>query len=311
MRPVPRVRVTRWAVLAVALGLSVSTWSNQEMYGIRSSAIVEETMFIPSPHVLRRISLGYHGLLADLYWTRAVQYFGHKHVERALRFDLLYPLLDSTVTLDPHLTVAYSFGAVFLAQTPPAGAGRPDVAAQFVERGIRDNPDDWHLYYNLGFIHYFERKDYLAAADAFERGARVPGAHPWLQVIAAYMRAHGGDIYGARYLWTNIYESTTDKMIKQNAAEHLVSLQVDSDIINFEALIQAYRERTGKLPVSWREMYEAGWLHTAPRDPSGDLYALQPDGHVLVAAPKKFPFITKGLPPGQQSLERIPGSASN
>ena len=27
------------------------------------------------------MSLGYDGLLADIYWTRAVQYFGSKHHE--------------------------------------------------------------------------------------------------------------------------------------------------------------------------------------------------------------------------------------
>ena len=29
------------------------------------------------------MSLGYDGLLADIYWTRAVQYFGGKHHDGA------------------------------------------------------------------------------------------------------------------------------------------------------------------------------------------------------------------------------------
>ena len=66
------------------------------------------------------MSLGYDGLLADIYWTRAVQYFGSKHHEGSRNFDLLAPLLEITTTLDPHLLVAYEYGANFLAPKPPA-----------------------------------------------------------------------------------------------------------------------------------------------------------------------------------------------
>ena len=40
---------------------------------IRSQATLEEVLYIPSPKVLKRFSLGYDRLLADVYWTRAVQ----------------------------------------------------------------------------------------------------------------------------------------------------------------------------------------------------------------------------------------------
>jgi len=71
------------------------------------------------------------------------------------------PLLEITTTLDPHLIVAYEFGSIFVAQQPPEGAGQPDTAVALVERGIRQNPGEWRLYYHLGFIHYLERHDYI------------------------------------------------------------------------------------------------------------------------------------------------------
>ena len=49
--------------------------------------------------MLKRLSLGYEGLLADIYWTRAVQYFGSQHVHKSEDYRLLYPLLDLTATL--------------------------------------------------------------------------------------------------------------------------------------------------------------------------------------------------------------------
>ena len=83
-------------------------------------------LYITSPKAVKRLSLGYDGLLADIYWTRAVQYFGGRHVAGASHFRLLAPLLEITTTLDPHLLVAYQFGANFLSPKPPNGAGMPD-----------------------------------------------------------------------------------------------------------------------------------------------------------------------------------------
>ena len=46
---------------------------------LRPQATIEEVLYLSSPKVLKRASLGYDGLLADIYWTRAVQYFGGRH----------------------------------------------------------------------------------------------------------------------------------------------------------------------------------------------------------------------------------------
>ena len=116
---------------------------------VRQGATLEESLYIPSPKVLKAMSLGYTGLMADIYWTRVVQYFGSKHKANAMQYKLLAPLLDITTELDPHLRVAYQFGATFLAQKPPEGAGDPQAAVRLIEKGIRENPNTWQLYYEL------------------------------------------------------------------------------------------------------------------------------------------------------------------
>ena len=50
---------------------------------VRTGATLEEVLYISSPQALKRLSLGYDGLLADIYWTRAVQYYGSKHHDGA------------------------------------------------------------------------------------------------------------------------------------------------------------------------------------------------------------------------------------
>jgi tetratricopeptide (TPR) repeat protein len=265
---------------------------------IRPTATLDDTLYITSPKLLKRLSLGYDGLLADIYWTRAVQYFGDRHHRGEVTYKLLAPLLQITTTLDPHLIVAYQFGSNFLAPAPPDGAGMPHAAIELAEFGIKNNPDEWRLYYELGFIYYMDLQDYGKAADAFARGAKAPNAHPFLRIMAGLMAEHAGDIGTARMMWTTTYESAQEQSIRNNAAAHLRALQVDEDITKLDELIQHYRERVGRTPQGFADLNAAGMLRGIPRDPLEHPYVIASDGEVRVQSPDDLPFITRGLPPG-------------
>jgi len=262
---------------------------------LRTGATLEEVLYVSPPKLLKRASLGYSGLLADIYWTRAVQYYGGKHQQDARRYDLLWPLLNITTQLDPHLIPAYLFGGTFLSQKPPNGAGDAPKAIELVEFGIRNNPDDWHLYYDLGYI-YYDVKDYHGASDAFERGSRVPNAHPFLKILAAQMAQHGGELETARMLWSAAYQTSREKNLRANAAAHLRAVQADMDVTELERLVEVYRQRTGRFPTNFTEMNAAGLLRGIPLDPLGNPYKLTSNGHVLLRKPHDLPFVAKGLP---------------
>ena len=297
----PRGKVALVAALLLVVSLAGAVVVVRRLDQQRAGETLREVLYIPSPKAVKRLSLGYSGLLADIYWTRAVQYFGGKHHKRSTEYKLLSPLLDITTTLDPHLLPAYEFGAIFLTQQPPEGAGDPDAAVALVNRGIQANPGAWRLYYNLGYIEYIERKDYKAAAKAFEDGSKVPGALPWMGVMAAVMAQHSGEVATARYLWEHIYESTQDKSIKQNAVKHLAALQVDEEVGYLEALVRQYRENTGRMPSSWFQMISEGYLKRLPVDPLGKPYRLTSEGRVEVQDVDSLPFITRGVPPGKEA----------
>jgi hypothetical protein len=265
---------------------------------VRSSATLQEVLYISSPRALKRLSLGYNGLLADIYWTRVVQYFGSKHHDGAASFDLLAPLLEITTALDPQMLVAYDYGANFLAPKPPSGAGMPERAVQLEEFGIRNNPDQWRLYYNEGFVRYMELKDYAGAAEVFARGAKVPNAHPFLAVLAGNMAQHAGDLQMARMMWSTTYQTTKDKNVRANAVAHLRALQVDEDVTTLETLIARYQQQTGRFPSSFSELQAAGLLRSTPVDPLGHPYKLTPGGRIEVRTPDDLPFIQKGTPEG-------------
>src|SRR5580658_1480469 len=139
MRPSRQTTLVAGTLLALCMLTSVLLL--RQVDRLRSGATLQEVLYISSPKALKRLSLGYDGLMADIYWTRAVQYFGSKHFAGSQHYDLLAPLLEITTTLDPHLIVAYEFGANFLAPKPPNGAGQPERAIELSEFGIRNNPD--------------------------------------------------------------------------------------------------------------------------------------------------------------------------
>jgi hypothetical protein len=292
---------TSYALLLAAL-LGASTMLVQRIDRVRDDEPLQEVLYIPSPKVVKRMSLGYSGVLADIYWTRVVQYFGTKHKAKSKEYLLLGPLLEMTTTLDPKLLPAYQFGSVFLAQKPPEGAGDPAAAARLVEKGIHENPEAWRLYYDLGYIYWLELKDPAKAADAFDRGSKVPKAHSWMRVMAAALAGHAGETETAIYMWSNILNSTDDKTLKANALTRLLCLRVDSDVKLLQDRVDQFTKEKGNLPSGWPELISSGMLRRAPVDPKNNAYRLV-GGRVQVAQPDLFPFITHGLPPGQKPAD--------
>jgi tetratricopeptide (TPR) repeat protein len=278
-------------VVVLMVGSMVCRSQAEKIQG--DQATLQEVLYLPSGKTVKRLSLGYSSLLADIYWTRAVQYFGSRHIRSAEHYELLDPLLQITTDLDPQLIVAYENGSIFLSQQIPEGAGQPDKAVALVEKGIRANPLYWRLYFNLGFIHYMDRHDYKAAQQAFEKGSEVPGALPWMKVMAARMAEKGNDPSTATYLWKTIFDTTTDNNIKDSAAKHLISLRADSDMDQLEQLTRAYYERLNTYPETWLDLVRAGLLRGIPMDPTGAPYKLRLDGTVQVEDSKQFPFLER------------------
>lgn len=293
-----RRRTTILATACLVVSMAASVLLLNRIDRIRPREPVDDALYVNSPKLVRRVGLGFDGLMACIYWTRTVQYFGHRHYFREHSYNELSPLLEITTTLDPHLIPAYQFGASFLAPAPPNGAGQPERAIKLMQYGIRNNPDNWQLYYDLGFVYYTELKDYRKAAGVFEAGSKVPNAHPFMKILAAQMAEHAEDFSTARLLWTATYQSSKETNIRQNALEHLRAIQVDQDITNLQEAVARFNANNGRFPTSMWELASAEHLPGVPVDPDGSPYELTLDGRVLVHNPDDFSFITKGLPPG-------------
>jgi hypothetical protein len=267
------------AAMAIPL-LLVLLYPLQKRIAIRTDFLESETsdtLFATGP-MLKKLSLGYDSLLADIYWTRVVQYYGRRLGHPGANFDQLAPLLKVTTTLDPNLLIAYRFGGTFLAEGRPIGAGRPDLAADLLKRGIAANPDKWQLYSDLGTIYYWHTKNYQAAAQAFWQGGDIAGAPPWMKPFAAHIAQEGMSRDTSRFMWSQIYKEATDERIRRNAMNHLKELQTEADLETLTQIATDYKTKFGHFPASGADLLAAGMARSIPKDPAGYAYRLSADG---------------------------------
>jgi hypothetical protein len=249
-----------------------------DVYRSGAEGAREEILFLPSGGTLRRLCGGYSGLLADIYWTRAVQYYGRRHLAHAQDYALLGALLSITTDLDPNLLIAYRFGSLFLAGKPPEGAGRPDMAIHLLHRGIVANPDYWRFWEDLGFIYYWDLKDYAHAAQAFRIGSERPGALPWMRVLAASVAAQGGELRTSYILWSEIAETAENEAMRRTAKAHVAALAAQLAMQKLDSLLALYREKQGHDAHTFQDLVAAGYLRGIPLDPSGQPFIIGPDG---------------------------------
>ena len=237
-----------------------------------------------TPEAARRLSLAFNGLAADWYWLRSLQYLGRKSAAfrgeyalddmSALGVRNLGPLLEQATALDPQFMAAYDFGAVVLP------AIDRDAAVRLVEKGIRENPDEWRLYHHLGYINWRAGR-YAEAAAAYRAGSRVAGAPAWLEAMAAQIELDGGGRAVAREVYRRMYDDAADEQVKLLALRRLAQIASLDERDLIRRALSDFRARNGRCPAGWRELaapLRAAGLKTdasgSPLDPAGFPYVL-------------------------------------
>jgi tetratricopeptide (TPR) repeat protein len=204
---------------------------------------------------------GADGLVADWYWMNSLQYMGKKissvglsnlNLEdmRALNPRLLYPYLNNATDLDPRFMAPYSYGATVL----PAIDANEAIA--LTEKGIAHNPNDVRLLQYLGYIHW-RLKDYEKAADAYDRGARIPGAPPFFRLMAARMRSDSGSRETAREIYKQAMAEADDQQTKNSAMLWLYRLDADEELEVINKVLGDHYTRTGRCVGRWAEALPA------------------------------------------------------
>ena len=232
--------------------------------------IENEARYLLSGAQVKYLAPGFEGLMASIYWLRTVQYFGGQQAfAREKNFDLLYPLIEVTTTLDPRLEIAYRYGAVFLCESPPVGAGRPQEGIAVLERGTRAMPESWRLRQDLGFFHFLFLDDAQTAARILTEAAEIPGAAFWLKNLAADVLDWGGDREKSRLMWRRMFEQSEPGIIRENARVRLQILDGRDLADQLTVRVAELEKRVGHRPERLDDLVGAG-LWTGPLvDPGG------------------------------------------
>ena len=272
-------RATPWlvgALIALLMGGVVGLQLVLERYGGRTAATAENLLYVRSPEAMKRLALSYDSLLADLYWIRAVQHYGSTRLstDPNKRYDLLFPLLDLTTSLDDRFNIAYYYGSTFLAEAPPGGPGRPDLAIALLEKGLRAQPDKWEFAQWIGFVHYWWRQDYQEAAAWFSRAAEFPGAPIWMAPLAASTLTEGGSRQASRFMWEEIARTAEDEWFRNEARRRLQQLDAMDQLDQLRTVAARFTQQRGAPPSNWSDLRAAGYLKGTPVDPTGTPYRL-------------------------------------
>jgi len=275
---------THWPFAAIAGLLALSIWLQVTRdRGWTAYEPATPVMWLQSPTAVKSASLGFESLVADLYWMRAVVYFGRQALsdDPNKNYDLLHPLLDLVTTLDPRFNVAYRFGAIFLSEPAPSGPGRPDLGMALLEKGLALNPQRWEYLHDIGFIYYWHLREFAKAADYLERAADVPGAPVWLRSTAATMHADQGNRQSARLLWHQIRDSAETDSLRGVASLRLQQLDAMDGIDQLNQIVQRFEQQTGRMPQDWRELVAARMIRGIPLDPAQTPFEIDPATHAV------------------------------
>ena len=252
----------------------------------------EEQLYLQGK-TAKRLSLAFNGLAADWYWMRSLQYVGRKVMKyedtqvgknglddlSALDLRLLPSLLRIATTLDPQFMAPYEYGAMILPVFNRA------EAIALLQYGIEQNPEAWRLYQHLGYI-YWQSQEYSKASEAYNAGAKLPGAPSWMAEMSARTAAEGGSTRAAREMYQHLYDESNDDKVKELLVRRLMQVDSFEDRARIRTTLSEYTKHFGRCPSSWREVtallrrmqLRVDPATGEPIDPSGAPYRLIKNG---------------------------------
>lgn len=266
-------------IVIVAILVFISVPLQKEIDDIRgSSRSINQTLFMSSS-ALKKISLGYEQILSDIYWLRAIQYFGNPDIQFSDKDpEVLYQYFDVITDLDPKFVNAYRFGGTFLAEPIPIGLGNFEKGIELYNKGRRNNPDNFRLPLEEAFLYYVYKKDYRKAAELFREAADKPGLSDLrsssIRGMAASSLKRGGDRELSLKIWEYIYNNSGNEGRRNYALQNIKELKAKEMEEKLTDLLHIYIRDKGRYPSDLTELKDSGYLKKIPRDYEGKEFVI-------------------------------------
>ena len=135
----------------------------------------KDLLYLPSPEMVKILSVGNSGLAADILYMWSIQYYsGFQPNETFLYLDTVYNLITD---LDPRFFDAYRIGALIMQiQTGGDQKQLQSAVQRLFDKGLKNLPQSWELGEAAAWDMYMRFKDRKAALHYAEIAARIPGA---------------------------------------------------------------------------------------------------------------------------------------
>ncbi len=224
-------------------------------------------LYLPSGNYLKLVTFGYGNLAADLIYIWSIQYYSNYQI--ADRYDYLDQIYRRIIAeLDPHYVDPYLVGSMIMS----IEAGRDDLALRLLDEGIARNPGEWILPFEAGWLCFTRLRDYERARSYFEKAVAVPGAPAVAKRLYAEMFNRAGDKRTSLKYWSEIYRTADSDYVRKVGWMHVHDLSIDLGVEDLARAIEAYRQRSGRLPVGLGALVREGVLPSLPVDPEGRGY---------------------------------------
>ena len=279
-RPIPRGTPAFYFVLPVLLIAFSSVFSSLLLHerslseggggkGERRVILQYEISMRPS------LSLGFRNFLADLAWLEAVQVAGSRRMTPQ-EYDTLYLLTKAVSNYDPRFVVPYLVGGLVLGDS----AAHVPQALETLERGWKHHPADWRLPFYIGYIRYFSLGDPAEGGKTLEAASRLPGSPSYLPLLASRMLVEGRSPETALALLSEMIKQETDPARLEVLKRRIHEVVAERDMQLLESAVEAYHNKTGRLPRELSDLVREDMIDQIPEDPYGGRYLLSPDGKI-------------------------------
>lgn len=278
-----RQKLARIAIVVALLGVAVTAEVRLTKIP-REDPLGRKLLYLPSPEMLKILSLGNPNLAADVLYLWSIQYYSFfEPHERFLYLETIYGLITD---LDPLFFDAYRIGALIMQiQTGGDQDELKESVRRLFDKGLRNLPDNWRLAEAAAWDFFIRFRDRRSALHYAEIAARYPGAPPRIKRMVGVWRDKESvwTLDDSIDYWRRALEDAEDEMDRVICTNQLYDAVTARDRQLLEPLFKAYSASNGVCPEGWEELIRAGALREAPLDLFGDPYGIEPETCDLVA----------------------------
>jgi hypothetical protein len=169
---------------------------------------------------------GFRGTVADFIWLEA-----HVYWEEKLWFKLKEGI-ELSVILQPHCISFWDMGTLYMAYDASFSESENmsysteayrikrqrswiEAGRKFLEEGIKNNPDEFNLYFKMGWLIEDKFKDPIGSIPFLEKAESFPEAPLFVTRMIGHMYEKGGDKKGAYEHWKKLWLQDHNKNPEQ------------------------------------------------------------------------------------------------